>query len=61
MNANELHANISALLNGEDPDTGDEVDFDEHKTVEATTPDGKTFTVTGFKLVEGGLVLELSE
>ncbi len=72
MNANELHANLSALLNGEDPDTGAEVDFDDSLTIEAEASGGEwagvlsdgspmRFTVTGFKVVEGRLVLEMNE
>ncbi len=73
MNPNELHANISALLNGDDPATGDPVDFDDSLTIVAEVVDEdpmvgalsdgtpQRFTVTGWKVVEGRLVLELSE
>ncbi len=61
MTANELSAAIGALMNGENPDTGDEVDFDDDLNVGATL-NGQKLVVTGWTVSEEGrLVLELAE
>lgn len=71
MSSNELHAALSALFNGEDPDTGEAVEFDDNEPITAEVAgefagvlsDGspQRFTVTGFRVVDGRLVLDMRE
>lgn len=59
MSGNELCAALGALLNGEDPETGDEVEFDDHTAITAECA-GQKFTVTGYRIVDGRMVLDMT-
>jgi hypothetical protein len=60
VNPNELHAALSSLLNGNDPDTGEEIEVDgETSLVAQCEPAGTSYNIKSIKVIGGRCFLEL--